>query len=325
MKLSLKKIFNLPRDYVKYLLELNKVKFNAKETKTINIIYRDNRYKATILFFKAKILNISIDKETILSRSFKERYVNASISQRFDLLGFKEKVSEYKKKTIDEFGDRLANPNNEADFDTWKEFYDYVNRMINDRVDIFTLNDLDVYKLKRGDLIEDTDESDYRMDGVRIFDGRKIKDLEDIPDDYGTIPKNYKVISDFPVSYWHDSYNKLNKFESYWHNSYVWFDPTEIGLKIYKKDFKKITYKYKFDPEKNEEDEKEQISYFYIFSHKNIKYCIIIEDSEIFDEKLNLNKSIAYSVIDGDMTGLHKELETFLQNKGIYKEQILIK
>lgn len=323
MKLSLKEIFNFSREYVKLLLEINNVNFDTRENNFMNYIYRENRYKATILFFKAGILNFDIDEETILSRSFKENYFNTSISQKFDLLATTGKRNEdkYKNKTIEEFGDRLLDTNSKADFDTWEEFYNYVNYMINTRVNIFSLRNLDFSILKNGDLVENTNESGYRMDGVFIVNNEKLEELIDYPDDYGTIPEKFKVISDFPISYWHDSYNNLNKFESYWHNSYVWFDPTEIGLKIHKKDFKKFNYKFISWDNK----EKEITSYYYIFSYKNIKYCMVIEDSGIINEKFDLNKSKAYSVIDGDMVGLSKELKTFLQNKGIYKEQILIK
>lgn len=324
MKLSFEEIFNFSREYVKLLLELNNVNFDTRENNIINYIYRENRYKATILFFKAGILNFDIDEETVLSRSFKENYFNTSMSQKFDLLATTGKRNEdkYKNKTIEEFGDRLLDTNSKADFDTWEEFYNYVNYMINTRVNIFSLRNLDFSILKNGDLVENTNESGNRMDGVFIVNNEKLEELIDYPDDYGTIPEKFKVISEFPVSYWHDSYNNLNKFESYWHNSYVWFDPTEIGLKIYKKDFKKLNYKFTSEWY---DKEQENTSYYYIFSYKNIKYCIIIEDSEIINEKFDLNKSKAYSVIDGDMVDLPEELKTLLQDKGIYKEQILIK
>ena len=70
--------------------------------------------------------------------------------------------------------------------------------------------------------------SGYRNDGIAIFDGEKIINLDFESDDYGTLPSQFTVLQltttghRYPVNYWHDV------FQEGWlgltHNHYVWFD-----------------------------------------------------------------------------------------------------
>jgi len=81
------------------------------------------------------------------------------------------------------------------------------------------------YNVKYGDLIELTEYSGYRNTGIFIFDGTKVIDLESDYDDYGALPRIFKVLQKneygFTPSlfYWH---NPLGKGIS--HNNIVWFD-----------------------------------------------------------------------------------------------------
>ena len=60
----------------------------------------------------------------------------------------------------------------------------------------------------------------YRNDGVLIYDGQQFIALEDRPDDYGTIPQQFEVITEFPPLYWVEAID---------HNEYIW--PGQIILK----------------------------------------------------------------------------------------------
>ena len=56
--------------------------------------------------------------------------------------------------------------------------------------------------MKRGDIIENINESGYRSNGIRFFNGEKIIDQNTTIDDYGSPPIEFKVISEFSVGYW---------------------------------------------------------------------------------------------------------------------------
>lgn len=84
-------------------------------------------------------------------------------------------------------------------------------------------------ELRRGDLVLDSTEwrpssnpddprpeGSYRHDGIYIYDGTRILPLNhDGPDDYGSIPEQFQVITEFPTMYWSHVLN---------HSSWVPFD-----------------------------------------------------------------------------------------------------
>lgn len=80
-----------------------------------------------------------------------------------------------------------------------------------------------------GDLVMFEEYSGYRNDGITIFDGKKIIDLARDPDDYGTLPKKFRVLqknengSRFPLFYWHNL-TENEDWQGITHNTYVWFD-----------------------------------------------------------------------------------------------------
>ena len=89
-------------------------------------------------------------------------------------------------------------------------------------------------QIKRGDLFENQSNNQYtyRSFGLSIFDIIDNKlvlvPLSDEPDDYGTIPSQFKVITQFPIDHWHREGKKvidiLNTGEadcSYFHNEFV--------------------------------------------------------------------------------------------------------
>lgn len=80
-----------------------------------------------------------------------------------------------------------------------------------------------------GDLVIFEEYSGYRNNGITIFDGKKIIDLSRDPDDYGTLPKKFRVLQKnengtrFPLFYWHNL-SEDEDWQGITHNTYVWFD-----------------------------------------------------------------------------------------------------
>lgn len=67
--------------------------------------------------------------------------------------------------------------------------------------------------LKRGDIIEDIDESGYRSDGVYMYDGSEVISQNYDYDSYGSPSTEFKAITEFPPDYWTKHLNgdhKLN-------------------------------------------------------------------------------------------------------------------
>lgn len=64
--------------------------------------------------------------------------------------------------------------------------------------------DAEKYGVKRGDFVVDVNNSQYgyRSSGVYFFDGRKLVSQDTDYDDYGTVPGEFMLISEFPPGYW---------------------------------------------------------------------------------------------------------------------------
>jgi hypothetical protein len=82
--------------------------------------------------------------------------------------------------------------------------------------------------LTRGDLVENSDESGYRSQGLWAWDGKKIIELNTNFDDYGSPPEEFKALDQFPPDYWTITISESNhntiswsgeKQESYWHST----------------------------------------------------------------------------------------------------------
>lgn len=58
--------------------------------------------------------------------------------------------------------------------------------------------------LARGDLVRFGCNSDYRNDGIVIYDGTKFVDLDYDKYMYGCIPLEFQVVTEFPVDHWCD-------------------------------------------------------------------------------------------------------------------------
>lgn len=92
---------------------------------------------------------------------------------------------------------------------------------------------LDIDIVKRGDIVENTNESGYRTQGVYFVDevGENISIISpyDEYDDYGTVPVVFHAISEFPLDYWEWD---QDKYEFYWHSEpSPAFYPTDFDLK----------------------------------------------------------------------------------------------
>lgn len=82
--------------------------------------------------------------------------------------------------------------------------------------------------LVKGDLVIFDAVQGYRNTGVTIFDGTNVIDLSDEPDDYGTLPKVFRVIEDgVPIRYW-EYVDDTNEGRGIAHNRIVWFDHSKV-------------------------------------------------------------------------------------------------
>lgn len=76
--------------------------------------------------------------------------------------------------------------------------------------------------IKRGDIIEITEVSGFRNDGLAIWDGNKVQELATEPDDYGTVPPTFFVGEEFLTDHWEGHI---------FHNQYVWVKTSDPSIK----------------------------------------------------------------------------------------------
>jgi hypothetical protein len=138
--------------------------------------------------------------------------------------------------------------------------------------------------LVNGDLICFLCFSGYRNDGIAIYDGTNIINLNYDIDDYGCLPKKFQIITDgVPINYWHtieDINTDMHDYIS--HNSIVWLDITQTvpNTKINIRDYILMSIQY------------EQINQRYCIATSFGKYKIIFQyDEDIYDEQINENTS----------------------------------
>ena len=132
---------------------------------------------------------------------------------------------------------------------------------------------------QRGDLISVEIPKEERNDGLLIYDGSEVRQLEHEPDEYGNIPREFKVITEFPIDYWHN--DKVER--PIVHNSIVWFDTLPFldelidNIKYEKVDGKFMlytTFTYKRKP------------YRIIYSYPDTEYEDIDSETYALDEEL---------------------------------------
>jgi hypothetical protein len=64
--------------------------------------------------------------------------------------------------------------------------------------------------LRRGDLLEDVNQSGYRSEGLYIYNGKTVEHLDDTLDDYGCIGPKYLIYKEFNPHYWHTETMNVN-------------------------------------------------------------------------------------------------------------------
>lgn len=69
--------------------------------------------------------------------------------------------------------------------------------------------------LKRGDLIFNSEYGGYRNTGVLIWDGKKAIELDRELDDYGSIPSQFKTLTEFPFGYFYDTESSMGIDHNY--------------------------------------------------------------------------------------------------------------
>ena len=140
--------------------------------------------------------------------------VSEIISEKYDIS--KMKINEYNGKEYEK------NP---------YYLFEYRDAMLDAMLDkLYELN----FDLVRGDLICFEGLDADRNEGIYIFDGCKIMDLDHEIDDYGALPSEFTVINNgVPIDYWHniDPYNAHNEgdyIKGINHNNIVWFDAKSV-------------------------------------------------------------------------------------------------
>lgn len=158
----------------------------------------------------------------------------------------------------------------------------------------------DGYNLVRGDILVLLFlDPGYRNDGLMIYDGDNIVKLDDVLDEYGSVPSQFKVITEFPILYWSEIIG---------HNMIVHFDLKSVGLvatldQIYTIDttnpieYKK-QYVYLFEYNRNnngnnDDDENNNETYAIVnFTEENLG---TMEDMETIEEFLyHINNDTVY-------------------------------
>jgi hypothetical protein len=84
-------------------------------------------------------------------------------------------------------------------------------------------------ELKYGDLVSNIRVDPYRNDGLSIYDGNALIDLDSEVDDYGALPSTFEVLvpdpstgNIIPPTYWHQE--GVGEKRGVSHNNIVWFN-----------------------------------------------------------------------------------------------------
>jgi hypothetical protein len=150
----------------------------------------------------------------------------AAIINKYDLInkakmrGFPRKDGHCHNHDVKKFVDSLDN-----------DIVFYPNKMLSLILDhLYQIN----VDLVRGDLIFIDGIKTYRNNGIYIFDGCQIVFLDYTIDDYGSLPKEFKVINNgVPIDYWiSKKENGLKTMRGIEHNRIMWFDPSSVRQQL---------------------------------------------------------------------------------------------
>jgi hypothetical protein len=171
----------------------------------------------------------------------------------------------------------------EGDDTKWREARKKHKRSI-----IATLNKYKSSAWKRGDILVIKGIHDYRNEGLYFWNGTTVIEPETSYDDYGSIPKEFKVGDEFHAQYWNVNDHIID------HNSavYVRFDKSIADMvKSAAKDMKK-TY-----------DDKERMITF-VFNR--VKWCLVFNVEYEWPEGAILNsKGEGVLFYDGNPESAH--------------------
>lgn len=141
-------------------------------------------------------------------------------------------------------------------------------------------------ELKRGDLISFESAETYRNDGLCIFDGQKIINLQHRTDEYGHLPSQFKLLTEFPLDYFHGKSDRRRIV----HNTTMWLDMDTFR--------EQMLENVRFDDELTKDGE---YMMYTSIKHDGKTYYIVLFDEigsdepkiENFREIINNNNNIA--------------------------------
>ena len=129
--------------------------------------------------------------------------------------------------------------------------------------------------IKRGDIIEDCEESGYRSDGVYFYDGTNIIYRDCSIDPYGSVPKTFKAVSEFPPDYWDKPKYVVDNCLDECTQGFYWHTGEETFSQLNLNDFE---WEFGENPESNSKSELFDglVKQYYIhFEYNNKKYAVI--------------------------------------------------
>ena len=131
--------------------------------------------------------------------------------------------------------------------------------------------------IKRGDIIEDCEKSGYgtRSDGVYFYDGANIIFRDCSIDPYGSVPKTFKAVSEFPPDYWDKPKYVVDNWLDECRQQFTWHtgDATFSQLNL-----NEFEWEFGENPESNSKSElfDGHVNQYYIkFDYNDKKYAVI--------------------------------------------------
>jgi hypothetical protein len=252
-------------------------------------------------------LSIPYEKmETLLKNDQKRLFINENGKKKISTAKCLslERLYEYTNEKIDLERDG-HHYNADITVESMHKISDYINKY---KKKIAQLNNL-----KRGDLIKINDRT-YRNNDTFIWNGDSIENFNFDIDEYGSIPDDYNVISEFPCSYW-------KRFRT--HNNLVPFDFN----KILNTNIKKLILESKKYMIKNTYNNMYDGLSFLLFidietliNMKKYKTKILFEIQNRSDIKFMKNEIINHC-INGNYTAYdtffeYKYIEKYIKNAG---------
>ena len=129
--------------------------------------------------------------------------------------------------------------------------------------------------IKRGDIIEDCEESGYRSDGVYFYDGDNIIYRDCSIDMYGSVPKTFKAVSEFPPDYWDEPKYVVDNWLNEWRQHFNWHSVDSTFSQLNLNEFE---WEFCENPESNSKSKlfDGHVNQYYVkFDYNDKKYAVI--------------------------------------------------